>query len=79
MADGILDTLGLAATAVVVLPVAMLGVNKLAGGETALGLAMLGVVVLILAIEKYVVAPSDLLGMVAKRATGKVVEVDDED
>jgi hypothetical protein len=74
MADGILDLLGLAATAVFAAPIAMFGVWLLTDGRALMGVALVAVAVGMLAFEEYVATPSDLLsgglsglvGLVAK-------------
>ncbi|WP_135663999.1 DUF7533 family protein [Halorhabdus rudnickae] len=61
MASGILELIGQAGTVVVVAPILVLALDFLASGRVLGGLAFLGIIALILAVERYVVTPGDLL------------------
>lgn len=74
MGRGILGTLGLAATLVFAIPVAMLGVDFLLKGRPALGTGFLFVAALMIAVEEYVTTPTDLPGMVAEKVVGRAVD-----
>lgn len=75
MARSILGTIGLAVTLVFAIPVALLGLQFLAfDGRPALGLAFLGIAVLMVAVEEYLTTPTDLPGMVLGKTVGAVVK-----
>ncbi|MFW5937961.1 MAG: DUF7533 family protein [Halanaeroarchaeum sp.] len=77
MARSAVETIQLAATMTVVLPVVYLGVDFLLGGRTLAGAGFLAVAGLMLALEKYVVRPSDVPLEAARRAAGLVATDDD--
>ena len=79
MAAGILETLSWVGTAVVVAPIALLGVDFLIRGNYVGGIAFLGIVGLILAIERYVITPGEIPQRVASRLVGALVTVEDSD
>lgn len=79
MAQGILDTIGLLTVVVFAVPVALFGAEHLVRGEVVPGVAFLAIAVAMVAIEQYVVTPTDLPGMVAEKTVGAVVKTDDED
>ncbi|MFB6201543.1 MAG: hypothetical protein ABEI98_06000 [Halorhabdus sp.] len=61
MASEILELLGQAGTAVVVAPILVLALDFLVSGRFFGGLVFLGIIGLILAVERYVVTLGDLL------------------
>jgi len=74
MAKGILGTIGLAATLVFAIPVAILGVQFLViDGQPVLGVAFLGIAVLMVAVEEYLTTPTDIPGMVLGKTVGAAV------
>jgi hypothetical protein len=77
MARSVVETIQLAATMTVVLPVVYLGVDFLLGGRTLLGAGFLAVAGLMLALERYVVRPGDVPMEAAKRTVGLVAKDDD--
>ncbi|HKL30280.1 MAG TPA: hypothetical protein VJ898_13560 [Natrialbaceae archaeon] len=77
MARSVVETLQLAATMTVILPVVYLGVDFLISGRTLLGAGFLAVAGLMLALEEYVVRPGDVPLEAAKRAAGLVAKDDD--
>lgn len=79
MAPGILETLGRVGTAVVVAPIALLGVDFLVRGNYVGGLAFLGIVGLILAIERYVITPGEIPQLVASRLAGRLLGVEESE
>ena len=79
MARGILDLVGLLATLVFALPVALFGLQRLAAGEPLMGAALIGIAVGMVLVEEYVTSPRDLPAEVASSAVGKVAEPPDED
>jgi len=79
MAAGILETISRVGTAVVVAPIALLGLDLLVQGEHAGGLAFLGIVGLILAIERYVLTPREIPQRIASRLVGALVTVEESD
>lgn len=80
MAKGILGTIGLAATLVFAIPVALLGIQFLVvDGQPLLGAAFLGIAVLMVAVEEYLTTPTDVPGMILGKTVGAAVIDPDED
>ncbi|MFB6128716.1 MAG: hypothetical protein ABEJ47_03030 [Halorhabdus sp.] len=79
MAAGILETISRVGTVIVVAPIALLGGDLLVRGNYVGGLAFLGIVVLVLAIERYVITPAEIPQRVASRLVGAVVTVEESD
>jgi hypothetical protein len=75
---GIIDQIQLFAVLLFAIPIAMFGADQLLSGNTDIGLAMLGIAVLMVVLEEYVIKPSDVAADAAKSAAGKVVKSDDE-
>jgi hypothetical protein len=75
---GILDMLGLATTLIFALPVAGFGVQRLLGGDAAVGVGFLVVAALMVILPQRLMTPSDLPGAVAQRAAGRVLGPDDD-
>jgi len=74
MSRGILDLVGLAATLVFAVPVALLGLRFLSGGEPLVGAAFLAIAAGMVAIEEYVLTPRDVPGLLAQRVVGRVAK-----
>lgn len=70
----IIDQLQLLATLVFAIPIAMFGVDKLLSGSTDIGLVAIGIAVLMVVLEEYVIKPGDVATNAAKSAAGKVVK-----
>ena len=79
MSRGILDLLGLAATLVFAVPVALLGLRFLSRGEPLVGVAFLAIAVGMVAIEEYVLTPRDLPAALAQRVAGRVAKQPEEE
>ncbi|MFW5955808.1 MAG: DUF7533 family protein [Halorhabdus sp.] len=79
MASGILETVGWAGTALVVVPIAILALDFLARGKLVGGIAFLGIIALIFAVERYVFTPGDLLERFLGGPVGLVVKSDTDD
>jgi len=58
---GIIDMIGLATTLIFAYPVANFGVTKLLAGETAMGVALIGVAVAMVAVPHYFMDPRTIL------------------
>ncbi|WP_096390389.1 DUF7533 family protein [Halopenitus persicus] len=58
---GILDTIGLATTLIFAIPVANYGVMRALDGETAVGVAMVGVAVAMVVLPQYFLDPERIL------------------
>lgn len=71
---GIIDQIQLFAVLLFAIPVALFGADQLLSGNTDIGLAMLGIAVLMVVLEEYVIKPSDVATDAAKSAAGKVVD-----
>lgn len=79
MASGILDLLGQVGTVVIVAPIVVLALDFLANGRLLGGFAFLGIVGLILAVERYVVTLGDVLERFLGGAASAAVEPPDEE
>ena len=79
MARGILETIGLAATLVLAIPIALFGAEHLVRGELVAGTLYVGIAVGLVVVEQYLTTPTDVPGMVAEETVGKVVETEDPD
>jgi hypothetical protein len=77
MGRGILGTISLAGTFVVVAPVALLAVQMLVAGDP-MGIALLGAAGAMLFVAERVTRPSDVPGDAAERVASAVVPDDDE-
>ncbi|WEL20293.1 hypothetical protein [Halorhabdus sp. BNX81] len=77
MAAGILETVSRVGTALVVAPIAVLGLDFLVQGQTAGGLAFLGIVGLILALERYVITPREIPQRIVSYLVGSLFTVED--
>jgi hypothetical protein len=78
MSRGLLDTLQLAASVVVAVPVAAFGLFKLAEGSPWLGVGFLVLAGLVVAVEEVVTSPKDIPVLLAERVAGRVVEKPDD-
>ena len=79
MARSILGMVGLGATLVFAIPVALLGVEYVLTGKTTLGIALLIAAGLMIAIEEYVTTPDDIGSMAVKKTVGTVVKRPEDD
>ena len=79
MARGILETIGLAATLVLAIPIALFGAEHLLRGELLAGALYVGVAVGLVLVEEYLTTPTDVPGKVAEETVGKVVETEASD
>ncbi|MFQ3293356.1 MAG: hypothetical protein ACI9PP_001807 [Halobacteriales archaeon] len=77
MARSVVETIQLAATVTIVLPVVYIGVDLLVNGRVLPGAGFLAVATLMLALGQYVVRPGDLPLETAKRVTGFIAKEDD--
>lgn len=71
---GIIDTITLAITLAVALPVGLLGGEFLLSDRPVLGIVFVGIAVLMVVVEEYMIKPSDIPAMVAKRFVGGLVK-----
>ena len=79
MARGILETIGLAATLVLAIPIALFGAEHLVRGEYVAGVVYVGIAVGLVVVEQYLTTPTDVPGMVAEKTVGKVVKTEESD
>jgi len=79
MARGILETIGLAATLVLAIPIALFGAEHLLRGELVAGAAYVGIAVGLVLVEQYLTTPTDVPGMVAEETVGKVAKTEESD
>ena len=78
VALGILEQLGLAATLIFALPVAVYGIQRVLDGQTALGVGVLVVAVLMVLLPRRLTSPDDVPSKVAEKAVGSVVKAPDD-
>lgn len=78
MARGVLELIGLAATVALAVPIGLFGLEALASGRP-IGAAFVALAVALVALEEYVVRPSDLPGEAAGRVVGAVVKEPEDD
>ena len=79
MARGILETIGLAATLVLAIPIGLFGAEHLVRGELVAGVAYVGIAGGLVVVEEYLTTPTDVPGMVAEQTVGKVVKTEQTD
>ncbi|MFC6975219.1 hypothetical protein ACFQL1_12080 [Halomicroarcula sp. GCM10025709] len=79
MAGGILDTIGLLTVVVFAIPVALFGAEHLLRGEFVAGVGFLAIAAGMVAIEQYLVTPTDLPSMAAEKTVGAVAKTDEDD
>ncbi|WP_053947349.1 DUF7533 family protein [Halolamina sediminis] len=70
---GLLETVGVAGSLVFAIPLGIYAVERLLGGDTAVGGAFLAIAALMVLLPKYLTTPGDLPGMAAERAVEGVV------
>lgn len=73
MALGILDQLGLAASLVFAIPVALYGLQQAAGGQALVGAAFLVVAALMVYLPQRLTTPGDIPGKAAEKAVSTAV------
>jgi hypothetical protein len=71
---GIIGLVQLAATLVLAVPVALLGLQFLTRGETLAGVAFLAIAAGMVLVEEYLVTPRDLPAAVVERVVGRVAK-----
>lgn len=79
MAEGIVDFLEFAVAVVLAAPVGLLGLILLSDGDAVGGVGFLAVAVGMVAFDRYVLAPRDLVGRFIADLVGLSGESDDED
>jgi hypothetical protein len=79
MSWGILEMLGSVTTLIAVVPLAFAGTALLLGGKLLVGLALLGVAVTMLGVDRYVTTPGDLPVLVATKLVDAIVRPPDEE
>lgn len=72
MARGIMQTIGLAATLIFAIPVALMGVDWVLAGKP-LGFGFIGLAVLMIVVEEYVINPADIPAKILERSAGALV------
>ncbi len=76
---GIVDTIKLASVLVLAIPAALAGLEfLLVRNEPVIGGALLGLAIALVAIKQYLTLPTDIPGLLAKRA-GKAITVEPDD
>ena len=75
----LLDTLALFGAAALAAPIGLLGVEFVVGGRTLVGVAFLAIAAGMVLVEKYVLTPRDVPGMVAQRLVSRVAKAPESD
>ena len=73
MPDGILDTIGFAATLVFALPLGLAGIAFVERGDLAIGLGLIAVGVAMVLFKEYLTTPGDIPGLIVTSVTSKLV------
>lgn len=76
---GILETIGLAATLIFAIPVAVFGVETMVSGNRLLGGLLLLVAVLMVVLPRRLTTPEDVPAAVVEKTVGKAVKSSDEE
>lgn len=76
---GILEMVGLAATLVFAIPVALFGLERLAAGDTFVGGGLLVVAALMVLLPRRLTTPQDVPGAVVERVVGSAVKTDEDE
>ena len=76
---GIMEMVGLAATLVFAIPVALFGLERLAAGDTLVGGGLLVVAALMVLLPRRLTTPQDIPGAVVERVVGGAVKTDESD
>jgi hypothetical protein len=76
---GIIELVQLAATLVLAVPVALLGLQFLTRGEVLAGGVFLAIAAGMVLVEKYVVTPGDVPALLVERVVGRVAKEPDSD
>lgn len=77
MALGILEQVGLAATLIFALPVAVYGIQTVLNGDTVFGALALVIAVLMVVLPRRLTSPDDVPAKAAETAVGAVVDEPD--
>lgn len=77
MGRGIVGTVGLAVTLAFALPIGLLGLQRAVQGDS-MGVVLVVVAVLMVAIEEYLVTPTDLPALAGSRVLGAVAKDPEE-
>jgi hypothetical protein len=76
---GIMDTVGLAASLVFAIPVAIFGMNRLLDGQQLFGAGLLLVAALMVLLPQKLTTPMDIPQKLAGKAVGKAVKTPDDE
>jgi hypothetical protein len=76
---GIFEMVGLAATLIFAIPVALFGLERVATGDTVLGVGLLVVAALMVLLPRRLTTPQDVPGEIAGRVVGRAVKTDDDE
>lgn len=76
---GILETVGLAATLIFAIPVAVFAGETMLAGDYLLGGVLLLVAVLMVVLPRRLTTPDDVPAAVAERTIGKAIKTPDEE
>lgn len=79
MAQGIVDFLEFAAAVVLAAPVGLLGLILFTDGDAVGGVAFLAIAVGMVAIDRYVIAPRDLVADLVSDLVGRGVDPEEEE
>lgn len=76
---GIFETIGLAASLIFAIPLALFGIETALAGQRALGAGLFLVAVLMVVLPRRLTTPTDLPSAVAERVVGRAVKEPDTD
>lgn len=76
---GMLDLLGLGSALVVALPICLVGLELLVGGDIALGVGLVLLAVSLIVLSVWLTTPQDLPAVLVERTVSTVVQRDDDD
>lgn len=76
---GIMDTIGLAASLVFAIPVAIFGLNRLLDGQQLFGAGLLVVAALMVLLPQKLTTPMDIPQKLAGKAVDKAVKTPDDE
>ncbi|MCO8246960.1 MULTISPECIES: hypothetical protein [unclassified Haladaptatus] len=79
MTMGILDTVSLAATLVLAIPIALFGIDRIVAGELILGGAFVAIGVGMVLVREKLTTPTDIPSSAAQKVVGTVAKTDEDE
>jgi len=75
---GLFDTIGMLVALVFAIPIGIFGVDQLVRGELS-GVVFIAMAVALVAIERYLITPTDIPSIIAEKTVGKVAKIDEKE